>query len=107
MGADVVIAVDVSWFGQARTRNPDEMARYGRSERYVRYGDELDEADVVIVPRTAPTRMLDFDNKQSNIAAGEAAGREAMPLLREALARAATSRQSRLRAPASSSNRQN
>jgi NTE family protein len=107
MGADVVIAVDVSWFGQARTRNPDEMARYGRSERYVRYGDELDEADVVIVPRTAPTRMLDFDNKQSNIAAGEAAGREAMPQLREALARAATSRQSRLRAPASSSNRQN
>jgi NTE family protein len=107
MGADVVIAVDVSWFGQARARSPDEMARYGRSERYVRYGDELDEADVVIVPRTAPTRMLDFDNKQSNIAAGEAAGREAMPLLREALARAATSRQSRLRAPASSSNRQN
>ena len=88
MGADVVIAVDVSWFAQARMRSPEEMARYGRSERYVRYGDELDEADVVIVPRTAPTRMLDFDNKQSNIAAGEAAGREAMPQLREALARA-------------------
>ncbi len=104
MGADVVIAVDVSWFGQARTRDPDEMARYGRSERYVRYGDELEEADVVIVPRTVRTRMLDFDQKESNIAAGEAAGREAVPQLREALA--AASRQARLRAPASSSNRQ-
>jgi len=97
MGADVVIAVDVSWFAQARVSSPEEMARYGRSERYVRYGDELDEADVVIVPRTAPTRMLDFDNKQSNIAAGEAAGREAMPQLREALARAAAAGQSHLR----------
>jgi predicted acylesterase/phospholipase RssA len=95
----------VSWFGQARISSPDEMARYGRSERYARYGDELDLADVVIVPRTAPTRMLDFDQKESNIAAGEAAGREAIPQLREALARAATSRQSRLRAPASISNR--
>lgn len=97
MGADVVIAVDVSWFAQARTRRPDEMARYSRSERYVRYGDELETADVVIVPRTARTRMLDFDHKETNIAAGEAAGREAMPQLREALARAAASRQSRLR----------
>jgi len=73
------------------------MARYGRSERYVRYGDELDLADVVVVPRTAPTRMLDFDQKVSNIAAGEAAGRDAVPQLREALARAGASRQSRLR----------
>ena len=95
MGADVVIAVDVSWFAQARIRSPDEMARYGRNERYARYGDELDLADVVIVPRTAPTRMLDFDQKESNIAAGEAAGREAVPQLREVLARAAASKQTR------------
>jgi len=100
MGADVVIAVDVSWFAQARIRSPDDMARYGRSERYVRYGDELDLADVVVVPRTAPTRMLDFDQKVSNIAAGEAAGRDAVPQLREALARAGASRPSHLRAPA-------
>jgi predicted acylesterase/phospholipase RssA len=87
----------VSWFAQARISSPDEMARYGRSERYVRYGDELDEADVVIVPRTVRTRMLDFDQKESNIAAGEAAGREAMPRLREALVRATASKQSLLR----------
>jgi NTE family protein len=103
MGADIVIAVDVSWFGQARARSPDEMARYGRSERYVRYGDELEEADVVIVPRTVRTRMLDFDHKESNIAAGEAAGREAVPQLRAALARAAASKQARMRAPVSNS----
>jgi NTE family protein len=97
MGADIVIAVDVSWFGQARTRSPDEMARSGRSERYVRYGGELDEADIVIVPRTVRTRMLDFDQKESNIAAGVAAGREAMPRLREALVRAAAAKPPRLR----------
>jgi NTE family protein len=92
MGADVVIAVDVSWFAQARVRDSDEMARYSRNERYVRYGDELELADVVIVPRTVRTRMLDFDQKVANIAAGEAAGREAVPQLREALARAVASR---------------
>jgi NTE family protein len=92
MGADVVIAVDVSWFAQARVRDSDEMARYSRNERYVRYGDELELADVVIVPRTVRTRMLDFDQKVANIAAGEAAGREAVPQLRQALARAAASR---------------
>jgi NTE family protein len=99
MGADVVIAVDVSWFAQARISGPDEMARYGRSERYARYGDELDGADIVIVPRTVRTRMLDFDQKESNIAAGVAAGREAMPRLREALVRASASKQSLLRVP--------
>jgi len=92
MGADVVIAVDVSWFAQSRVRNPDEMARYERNERYLRYGDELELADLVIVPRTVRTRMLDFDQKVVNIAAGEAAGREAVPQLREALIRAAASR---------------
>lgn len=92
MGADVVIAVDVSWFAQARVRDSDEMARYSRNERYLRYGDELELADVVIVPRTVRTRMLDFDQKLANIAAGEAAGREAVPQLREALARAVASR---------------
>ncbi len=92
MGADVVIAVDVSWFAQSRVRNPEEMARYERNERYLRYGDELELADLVIVPRTVRTRMLDFDQKVVNIAAGEAAGREAVPQLREALTRAAASR---------------
>jgi NTE family protein len=97
MGADVVIAVDVSWFAQSRVHIPEEMARYDRNERYLRYGDELELADVVIVPRTVRTRMLDFDQKVANIAAGEAAGREAVPQLRQALARAAAIKQVRAR----------
>jgi NTE family protein len=92
MGADVVVAVDVSWFAQSRVHSPEDMARYDRNERYRRYGDELELADVVIVPRTVRTRMLDFDQKAANIAAGEAAGREAVPQLREVVARAAASR---------------
>jgi len=92
MGADIVVAVDVSWFAQARNAPDSAMRQYGRSGRYVLIADELADADVVVVPRTVPTRMLDFDHKESNIAAGEAAGREAVPQLREALARTARSR---------------
>jgi hypothetical protein len=45
--------------------------------------------------------MLDFDHKETNIAAGEAAGRAAVPQFREVLARAAASKRTRSRAPAS------
>jgi NTE family protein len=89
MGADVVIAVDVSWFAQARDASGDGMRQHGRSGRYALLADEIESADVVIVPRTARTRMLDFEQKAANIAAGEAAGREALPRLRERLALAA------------------
>jgi len=89
MGADVVIAVDVSWFAQARARSGDGMAQYSRRGRYVLLAEELDSADVVIVPRTVRTRMLDFENKGANIAAGEAAGRDAVPRLKELIARIA------------------
>jgi NTE family protein len=92
MGANIVVAVDVSWFAQVRNAPDGAMRQYGRGGRYALLADELDGADVVIVPRTVPTRMLDFEQKESNIAAGEAAGREAVPQLREVLARAAASR---------------
>jgi NTE family protein len=97
MGADIVIAVDVSWFAQAREPSETALRQYSRGGRYALLADELDGADVVIVPRTVRTRMLDFDQKASNIAAGEAAGREAMPQLRAALDRAVASRQARAR----------
>ena len=93
MGADIVVAVDVSWFAQARDPSDPGMRRYGRSGRYALLADELEQADVVIVPRTVRTRMLDFDQRESNIAAGAEAGRAAVPELREAIARAATSKQ--------------
>ena len=89
MGADVVIAVDVSWFAQAREASQDERARYGRSGRYALLSEELDVADIVIVPRTVRSRMLDFTQKGANIAAGEAAGREAAKKARDLIARAA------------------
>ena len=93
MGADVVIAVDVSWFAQARnTDAAGAMALHGRGGRYALLAAELDAADAVIVPRTTRTRMLDFAQREANIAAGEAAGREAVPQLRGLLAAAALKR---------------
>jgi NTE family protein len=67
MGADIVIAVDVSWRGSA----------------------EAQQADVVIRPQTIRTRITDFSQKVANLAAGEEAAREVVPQLRELLARVA------------------
>jgi NTE family protein len=105
MGADVVIAVDVSWFAQFRGDDPagDGIARYGRSRRYGLLNDELAVADVVVSPRTVPTRMLDFEQKEANIAAGEEAARAVLPELKAALARAAAGK-SAAAAPAANEN---
>jgi len=89
MGADIVIAVDVSWFTQRRNLSGDAGAQSGR---YALLADELDAADVVIVPRTVRTRMLDFENKGANIVAGESAGREAVPRVRELIASVAAAK---------------
>lgn len=67
MGADVVVAVDVSWRGSV----------------------DAQQADVVIRPQTIRTRIVDFSQKVANLAAGEDAAREALPQLRELLARVA------------------
>ena len=66
MGADVVIAVDVSWRGSS----------------------EVDAADIAIRPATPRTRSLDFSAKTEAIAAGEAATRDAIPAIRARLAEA-------------------
>ena len=98
MGADIVIAVDVSWFAQARNVDAaGAMAQYGRSGRYALLGTELAAADVIVVPRTARTRMLDFEQKETNIAAGETAGREVVAQLRAQIARVAAAKQARVR----------
>jgi NTE family protein len=60
MGADFVIAVD--------------LTRYARSRELAQA--DLDAADIVIRPHTVRTRLLDFTAKLDNIAAGEAAGRD-------------------------------
>jgi predicted acylesterase/phospholipase RssA len=64
MGADVVVAVDVSWRGS----------------------DEVGQADVPVRPDTPRTRSLDFSAKLESLAAGETAGRAAVPLIRARIA---------------------
>ena len=66
MGADVVIAVDVSWRGSS----------------------EVDAADIAIRPATPRTRSLDFSAKIEAIAAGEAATVESIPAIRARIAAA-------------------
>ncbi|MGQ0752739.1 MAG: patatin-like phospholipase family protein [Betaproteobacteria bacterium] len=81
MGADIVIAVDVSWFALARQNaNPVPASRSTRSLLLER---ELQSADLVITPRTAQARMLDFGYKLQNIAAGYEAGSAAVTSLQE------------------------
>lgn len=67
MGADVVIAVDVSWRGSA----------------------DAQQADIVIRPQTIRSRITDFSHKLANLAAGEEAARAVIPQVRELLARVA------------------
>jgi predicted acylesterase/phospholipase RssA len=67
MGADVIIAVDVSWRGSS----------------------EADAADIAIRPLTPRTRSLDFSAKVEAIAAGEAAAHEAVAAIRTRIAAAA------------------
>jgi NTE family protein len=90
MGGDIVIAVDVSWFAQARASGAyaaaQDTSRF-RGERYRRLEEELKGADVVIVPRTTRTRMLDFDRKLEHLSAGEEAARALIPRIRELVAK--------------------
>ena len=67
MGADIVIAVDVSWRGSV----------------------DAQKADIVIRPDTVRTRITDFSQKIANLAAGEEAAREVVPQVRALLARVA------------------
>jgi NTE family protein len=80
MGADIVIAVDVSWRG-----SPDAQ-----------------QADIVIRPQTVRSRITDFSHKLANLAAGEEAAREVLPQLRELLARVAAEKSGTLRVGAAS-----
>ncbi|MBY0267848.1 MAG: patatin-like phospholipase family protein [Burkholderiales bacterium] len=65
MGADIVIAVDVSWRGSADAAS----------------------ADIVIRPQTVRSRITDFSHKLANLAAGEDAAREVLPQLQALIAK--------------------
>lgn len=73
MGADIVIAVDVSWRGSV----------------------DAQQADVVIRPKTIRTRITDFSQKIANLEAGKDAAREVVPQLRELLVRVAQEKAAR------------
>jgi NTE family protein len=73
MGADIVIAVDVSRRGST----------------------DAQEADVVIRPQTIRTRITDFSQKIANLAAGDEAARDVLPQVRELLARVAEEKATR------------
>jgi NTE family protein len=73
MGADFVIAVD--------------LTRYARSRELAEA--DLLEADAIIRPDTVRTRLLDFTAKLQNMAAGEAAGREVAADISARIAKAA------------------
>ena len=64
MGADVVIAVDISW----------------------RPANDAEAADVVIRPITVRSRINDFQHRQANIVAGEEAARAAVAQINERIA---------------------
>ena len=74
MGADVIIAVDVSWRGSS----------------------EVDAADVAIRPVTPRTRSLDFSAKVEAIAAGVTAASEAIPAIRARIAAVVVSKRAAL-----------
>jgi len=89
MGADIVIAVDVSWFAQAGYSMRPVSNEHRRRSRYELMAAELDAADIVFTPRTVRTRMLDFDNQVKYLVAGEDAGRNAAAQIHELIARVA------------------
>lgn len=75
MGADIVIAVDVSWRGSA----------------------DAEKADIVIRPQTIRARITDFSHKLANLAAGEEAAQAVVPQIRELLNRVAATKSQPLR----------
>ena len=90
MGADVVIAVDVSSdttnyeveniidvILQTLNIMGNEISKY-----------QLKEADVVIRPRVSGVGLIDFDKKTYLISEGEKAARAALPAIREAIKKA-------------------
>jgi NTE family protein len=91
LGADVVIAVDIGM--EPGTEEPGNLASI-TLRCIALLGRELAriksrEADVVIAPKVGDTSSFDFGRKKELMAAGVAAAREALPAIREAIARAA------------------
>lgn len=95
LGADVVIAVDIS----ARPRYANIagytdilLQTFGIMGQAIS-GNELPEADVVIRPNTTGFGSADFEKKHEAIMEGEKAAQAALPLIRQKLQRATAQKQ--------------
>ena len=91
-GAEVVIAVNIGM--ELGEEEPGNVASISLRS-IVLLGRELARlkgrgADVLISPKVGDTSSLDFSRKKELMAAGVAAAREAMPAIREAIARASS-----------------
>jgi NTE family protein len=95
LGADVVIAVDIS----ARPRYANIagytdilLQTFGIMGQAIS-SNELPDADVVIRPNTTGFGLADFEKKHEAIMEGEKAAQAALPLIRQKLQRAAAQKQ--------------
>ena len=91
LGADVVIAVNV-------IVRPERMNETTRWRSYYQYrlrmvDEEARDADILIHPDTGESAGLSVDYRRQVIASAEAATREQLPRIREAIGRAMMSRQ--------------
>ena len=97
MGADIVIAVDVSRLGAvamqaASAPGPNATQTWSRTSRRALLEAELAGATVVIRPTLVRTGMLDFERKLQHLAAGEDAARHVVSELNQAIAAVRTSK---------------
>ena len=94
LGADVVIAVDIS--NKARGKTPDNLlGALGQSIAIMgqKLGQaELARADIVIRPKVLDMGSVDFSQRTQAIVEGEKAAMDAMPQIRALVARLQTER---------------
>ncbi|MGC3997717.1 MAG: patatin-like phospholipase family protein [Anaeromyxobacter sp.] len=87
MGADVIIAVDLS--AVEPLRPPDNFVEVIMRAVNIRVHGEVEQArqtsDVLITPEVGKVGMIDFDRKDEAIAAGVAAARAALPEIQRVL----------------------
>jgi len=92
MGADLVIAVDISnkpRFGRTRDSIDMILQTFSIMGQSIA-GYELTEADVIIRPETGQMRATDFDNRHQAIIEGEKAGLAAIAAIKRKIAEKST-----------------
>lgn len=91
LGADVVVAVDISAAldpAAELDRGYEIILRTTEISKHQLVKFQIQEADVVIAPRVGRIHWADFSNAQACIKLGEAAAAQALPAIRNAASRA-------------------